>query len=161
MSFDVSPRDYLTMLHEQHAEYRAQPLSLRKAIAVLLFANHIGEHVFASYSSGDPAKVGGRRSLQDYRSYLLGLKPELELIRDLCDFSKHGPSLNRKSVAVAKTELKETMVADYSGLLLGLMNHHPEDKIVVTLSDGSERFFDYLIDEAVQFWTGHFTDNCL
>jgi hypothetical protein len=37
------------MLLEQHAEYIADPLSARKAVAVSMFANHISEHVFAAY----------------------------------------------------------------------------------------------------------------
>jgi hypothetical protein len=37
---------------------------------------------------------------------------------------------------------KETMVAEYQGLLLALTNHH-EEQIVITLDDGSERHFDY------------------
>jgi hypothetical protein len=100
MSFGITPRDYLTMLQEQHREYRADPLSLRKAIAVLMFANHISEHVFAAYARVDPAKVSDQRSEKSYREYMVGQKPELGVIRDLCDFSKHGPSLHRKTVAV-------------------------------------------------------------
>ena len=37
--------------------------------------------------------------------------------------------------------------------LLGLINHHPEEKIVITLNDGTERFFDYLIEDVVKFWS--------
>jgi hypothetical protein len=48
------------------------------------------------------------------------------------------------------------MVADPMGFFLGIMNQHAEDKIVITLDDGSERFFDYLIDDVVKFWNDHF-----
>jgi hypothetical protein len=60
-----------------------------------------------------------------------------------------------------KTERKQTMVADYAGLLLGIMNHHSEEKIVVTLSDGSERHFDYLTEDVMKFWTDRFAEKDL
>ncbi len=156
MTFQITPRDYLGMLQAQHSDYRDDPLSLRKAIALSMFANHISEHVFAAYSGSDISKVAGQKTSDGYRSHLEALKPELKLIRDLCDFGKHGPILSRRTVKVAKTELKETMVADPNSFLLGLMNHHAEEKIVITLDDGSERFFDYLIDDVVKFWNDHF-----
>jgi hypothetical protein len=39
--FKVTPREYLAMLQEQHAEFQCDPLSLRKAITFCVFANHI------------------------------------------------------------------------------------------------------------------------
>jgi len=62
---------------------------------------------------------------------------------------------------VSQTEVKETMVPEFTGLLLGLTNHSAADKIVVTLSDGSERFFDYLIDDVVRFWNTTFVTKAL
>jgi hypothetical protein len=157
MTFAILPRDYLHMLQEQHAEYSADPLSLRKAIAVSMFANHICEHVFAAYAQNDVQKVDGLTTASAYRLHLENMKPELKLIRDLCDFGKHGPTLSRRTVQVAKTELKETMVPDAMWFALGGFNHRAEDKIVVTLIDGKERFFDYLIDDVVKFWSDHFS----
>jgi hypothetical protein len=156
VTFQITPLDYLGMLQAQHSDYRDDPLSLRKAIALSMFANHISEHVFAAYAGSDISKVACQKTSDAYRSHLEALKPELKLIRDLCDFGKHGPSLSRRTVKVAKTELKETMVADPMNFFLGGSNHYAEDKIVITLDDGSERFFDYLIDDVVKFWNDHF-----
>jgi hypothetical protein len=156
MTFQITPRDYLSMLQAQHSDYRDDPLSLRKAIALSMFANHIGEHIFAAYFDSDMSKIDGNQTTEAYRAHLEGLKPDLKLIRDLCDYGKHGPTLGRRTVQVAKTELKETMVADPNMFLLGLINHHAEEKIVITLNDGTERFFDYLIDDVVRFWSDHF-----
>ena len=50
MAFNITPAEYFKMLVEQHAEYTGDPLSLRKAIAVSMFANHLCEHIFAAYS---------------------------------------------------------------------------------------------------------------
>jgi hypothetical protein len=161
MAFNITPAEYFKMLVEQHAEYTGDPLSLRKAIAVSMFANHLCEHIFAAYSGVDSAKLDGSATPDIYRSNLEAQKPELRLIRDLCDYGKHGPSLKRKTVQVSQTEVKETMVPDFTGLLLGLTNHFAADKIVVTLSDGSERFFDYLIDDVVRFWNTTFVTKAL
>jgi hypothetical protein len=156
MAFGLSPTDYLQIVREQHSDFKADPLSLRKAISVTILANHIGEHVFAAFGSTDGTKVDNCKDLASYRKHLEGQKSELALIRDLCDFAKHGPRLDRKSVRVAKAEAKGTMVAEYTGLLLALTNHHEEQKIVVTLDDGSQLHFDYLIEEVMMFWTSFF-----
>jgi len=160
MSFKITPRDFLGMLQELHAEYRADPLSLRKAIAVSMFASHLSEHVFEAYHGVDNVKLEGCPSMPDYRALLEARMPGLKLVRDLCEFGKHV-TLRRKT-QVSVTEVKETMVLDdASFLLLGVGNHFPEDKIVLSLHDGSERFFDYLIDEVVKFWADLFASRNL
>jgi hypothetical protein len=93
MAFNITPADYLKMLVEQQAEYSNDPLSLRKAIVVSMFANHLCEHVFAAYRGVDNGKLDGSATPDEYRSNLERQKPELRLIRDLCDYGKHGPSL--------------------------------------------------------------------
>jgi hypothetical protein len=161
MTYAISPHDYLIMLQEQHAEYSADPLSLRKAIAVSMFGNHISEHVFAAYTIHDTSKLDACPTAAAYRSHLEDGKPELRLVRDLCDFGKHGPILERKSVKVSATTVKEAWVLDTTSFLLGIPNHVAEDKIVVTLQDGSERFFDHLIGEVVRFWSELFASKNL
>jgi hypothetical protein len=41
LTFSLSPKEYLAMLQDQLAEYEKEPLALRKAITVSVFANHI------------------------------------------------------------------------------------------------------------------------
>jgi hypothetical protein len=104
MSFGLDPTDWLLFLTESHEDYRQDPLSLRKAVACCVFANHLPEHLVAKYGSSDPGKLHGARSVDAYRSYLATAEPALAVIRDLCDYAKHGPTLGRKSVTVAKAE---------------------------------------------------------
>lgn len=156
MAFSLSPSDYLQILEDQLAEYTADPLSLRKAISLCLFANHIPEHVFATYGSTAPTKVHGARSVQDYRLHLQQANFNLLLMRDLCDYGKHGPTLNRASVSVATADVEQTMVLDSASFLAGVPNHFAEDKLVVKLKDGSERFFDALAAAVMQFWKSEF-----
>jgi hypothetical protein len=162
MAFAITPVEYLKITSEQHGDFVKDPLSLRKAIALSMFANHICEHVFAAYSNVADNKIEHCATLDDYRRRLIAQKPELGIIRDLCDFGKHGPKLERKTVQVARTEVKKTLVLDtLTFMLLGLPNHHLKEKIVVTLNDGSQRFFDGLISDVLQFWDSLFTAKSL
>jgi hypothetical protein len=156
MAFGLPPKDYLGVVGQQHVEFKADSLSLVKAIGLAILANHICEHVFAAYGRNEASKVGGCKNVGSYRKYLESLKVELAFVRDLCDFAKHGPVLSRKNVRVEKVQAKETMVAEYQGLLLALTNHHEEQKIVITLDDGSERHFDYLLEDVMRFWKSQF-----
>ncbi len=109
-------------------------------------------NIFVAYAGSAPANI----DVCAYRSHLEVMKPELRLIRDLCNYGKHGPVLWK--ALVSKTERRQTMVADYTGLLLGITNHHSEEKIVVALKDHTERHFDYLAQEVVKFWTDRFAE---
>ena len=57
MTFQITPRDYLGMLQAQDSDFQDDPLSLGKAIALSMFANHISEHVFAAYCGSDTSKI--------------------------------------------------------------------------------------------------------
>lgn len=160
MSFAISPFDYLSFLREELSAYEADPLSLKRAIIISLFANHIGEHVFAAYSTSDPGKVDGFQLEHDYRNHLASSKPELAIVRDICDYSKHGPTLHRKTVQVSGTGIKQALVPNFQGLL-ALTNHTKEERIVVTLLNGSELFFDWLIADVVRFWENLFASKKL
>ncbi len=161
MSFAISPSEYLTQLQESFAEFKAQPLSIGKAMSVVFFANHLSEHVFAAYSSTDLAKLDGCNTLDKYRSHLTSKNANLGIVRDLCDYSKHGPKLDRKSVQVSKTTVKETMVLDSWAFAAGIVSHYAENKIVVSLANGRQYFFDGLIADVVQFWTSLFAAKVL
>src|ERR1035437_3146722 len=51
MSLGLKAADYLTMLNDEYAEYKAQPLSMRKAINCCALANSLPEIVYAQYGS--------------------------------------------------------------------------------------------------------------
>ena len=70
MSFAMSPSQYLTVLKDELSDFKAAPLSMRRAMSVAMFGSHILEHVFAAYSSTDVPKVDGCQSLKDYREHL-------------------------------------------------------------------------------------------
>src|SRR5262245_37221291 len=112
MAFGLSPRDYFQIVTEHHASFKSDPLSVSKAIVVSILANHICEHVFAANKG-----IEGCKDADHYREHLQKKKPELVLIRDLCDFAKHGPRLHRTTVRVEKAEAKHAWIPRFQGLL--------------------------------------------
>jgi hypothetical protein len=161
MSFGLSPKECLDITLETWNEYKENPLSIRHLMICCIFANHLPEIVVAEHSDRDSAKLHSHIDIEAYRKYVFGSCPEMEIIRDLCDFAKHGPSLGRKSVIVDKTEAKKTMVLDLVGVAAGIGSHHEDEKIVVTLKDGTERFADYLIETVAKFWLQTFASDDL
>jgi len=157
MSFDLSPKEYLTMVEEAYGEFQANELSLRHLIACCTFANHLPEIIFATYATNDVIKLHGNTSKDTYRAYAIGLCPEIGSVRDLCDFGKHGPTLHRRNVQVATTGKQNTPVLDTMSLIAGVPNHIMTDKLVITLIDGKEKFADYVVGEVVEFWRRTFT----
>src|SRR4051794_14403912 len=97
MSFAISPSDYLRFLEEELGEFQNDRLVLRKAIRVSFFANHLPEHVFEAYHVTDPAKVEGCTTAQSYLERLVEMKPELVIVKDLCEFSKHVVLTRKKN----------------------------------------------------------------
>jgi hypothetical protein len=164
MSFGLLPSEYLAMLNEVYAEFRSDDMSIRRAITCCVFANHLPDILVEHYQNG-PAKLHGCTTLDAYRGYIAGTGrcPDTKLIRDLCDYGKHGTKLGRKTppVQVARSEVKPTLVLDTTSLLAGAPNHQRAVKIVVELFDGSQLFFDGLISIVIGFWNDLFVSDAL
>jgi hypothetical protein len=161
MSFDISPKDYLEMVKKTHTEFRYDELSSRRLIACCIFANHLPEIVFAEYGASDPDKVHSTSSTSEYREYAMKLCPEVGIVRDLCDFGKHGPKLDRKSVQVANTGLQRTTELDLAAMAMGIPAHVVTEKLVITLKDGEEMFADWVVATVVDFWRRTFAADSL
>jgi hypothetical protein len=156
MSFDLAPQGYLEMLNQEHEDYRKDPLSLRRAISCSTFANHLSEFVFAQYKDSDPAKLDGCVDEHAYRNHLVTACPDLGLIRDICEFGKHGPVLGRSTVRVAQTGVEKKLELDTASFMMGFPNHVERDRLVIKLKDGSECYFDVCLANVVNFWNGLF-----
>lgn len=157
MSFGLEPSDYLGFLSKSYKAYCSDPLSVREAVVCCIFANHLPDHLVAKYGASDPAKLRGATTLGDYRARLGTAEPALAVIRDLCDYAKHGPTLARKNVTVAQTELSTTMEMDWAFYLWSHMpNHHRVEKLVVTHKDGSEGWMESYLLKAIEFWQAEF-----
>lgn len=162
MNFGLSPKDYLAMVLDAYEEFKANPLSTRHLIAVCTFANHLPEIIIAKYAQSDPRKVHNHVTGATYRGYAVNLCSEIGIVRDLCDFGKHGPRLDRKSVAVKETDVKEKLVGDAVGIsILGFPIARKIEKIVVTLIDGKEMYADAVVSTVVDFWKKTFASDNL
>jgi len=157
MSFGLDPCEWLQFSVESYADYLEDRLSLRKAVACCVFVNHLPEHLVAKYGSSDPGKLHGFASVEAYRGYLLTAEPALTVIRDLCDYAKHGPTLGRKSVTVTKTEQSAALELDAWAGMTGFYNHRRVKKLIVTHKDGSEGWLENYLRKTLEFWKGEFS----
>ena len=151
MSFNLTASDFLGFLNESYTEYRADELSIRKAMVCCFFINHLTDHLVAAYGSSDPAKLHGKTTLNDYRAYLQAAQPCLAKIRDLCDYAEHS-TLTRPSVTVQKTEQAESLELNPGTFLFfGFLGHSSHSRLVVTNKDGAVCGLHHYLHDAVEF----------
>ena len=155
MSLGLKAADYLTMLNDEYAEYKAQPLSMRKAINCCALANSLPEIVYAQYGSSNPLKVHNTTSQYAYRDYLRTQSEAHHTVRDLCDFSKHAV-LDRKSVNVRTAAQQKRLEGFFQGLL-ALTTTREVERLIVTFRDGTEKIIDEILNEAVTSWNAIFS----
>lgn len=157
MSFGLSSKEYLELVEEAHQDFRADHLSLRKLIAVCVLANHLPEIVFYEHATVEPSKVHGQARIDDYRNQVVQVAcAETLIIRDLCDYAKHGPALRRESVQVDQTGRQTKLELDTASFVAGAPNHHYVDRLVVTLKDGTERLAEDVVRDTVRYWKAEF-----
>jgi hypothetical protein len=162
MSFNLTPKEYLDMLIAAWEDFRLNPLSKRYLIQVCTFANHLPEIIFAEYGASNPRKVNNCSTGPQYRAHALGLCPEVGIVRDLCDFGKHGPRLDRKDVEVKETDPKEKVVGNALGLsIFGFPVAQKVEKLVITMNDGRELIADMIVANVVDFWKKKFASDHL
>lgn len=162
MNFGLTPKEYLAMVIDAWEEFKVNPLSKRHLIALCTFANHLPEIIIAEYGQSDPGKVQNHVTGATYRAYAVSLCPEIGIVRDLCDFGKHGPFLDRKSVEVKETDVKERLVGDAVGVtFLGFPIARRVEKLVVTLKDGRDIHADAVVSTVVEFWKKAFASDGL
>ena len=103
-------------------------LSSRKAITCVVFAWHLYEWIWAQYKK-ELQKNPGLKEKSDYIQFLFTKCPELEVLQDLANGSKHFKS-DRSTVAETKLSHGHA-----SGLLLSLTQSH------LIVETGQETYF--------------------
>jgi hypothetical protein len=152
MSFALEPVDYLRMLKEEYGEYRrSSPELIRKAITCCSLSNAMPEIVFAEYGITEPQKVHGARSHGDYRVYLRGQCEAHHTVRDLCDFSKHGPTLRRATVSVQGVKSMVRQVGIWRGLL-AITEIREIGRLEVTHQNGRTELMDDILRQVIASW---------
>jgi hypothetical protein len=151
MSLDLEPVDYLRMLKEEYNEYRHGPEIVRKAINCCALSNALPEIIFAKFGFTEPQKVHGAKSLLHYREHLRRECDAHHSVRDICDFSKHGPGLSRSSVSVRDTKLIRRVEGYIFGLLTLKMTLEVE-RLVITHQDGRTELMGGVLKQVVDSW---------
>ncbi|MCJ2061035.1 hypothetical protein MKL09_31520 [Methylobacterium sp. J-048] len=130
MSFGLAPRQHLEILIEERNLYRQNIDSIRLEVNCCVWTNHLSEIVFSTYDGTVPSKVYSQPDHTSYRSQVTAMHPDLGIIRDLCDFAKHGPSLGRATVKAKKTVVQTTL--EVSALFaIGIPQHDEVTRLVV------------------------------
>lgn len=156
MSFGFTPAEYLEMVRDAVREFRRGNLSKLRAVTCAVLINHLPEQVFAAYS-GQRTKVRDASMVENYRGILTGMNPDLGIVRDLCDYAKHGPTLGRSSVRVEATRQTEVLELDDVAFLAGFIpSHHEVEKLVIVLKDGNDRWLSDVLESALKFWEDEF-----
>ena len=167
MSFGITPREYLAIVNQEYDEFNhpANKTSIKHAMRCAVFSYHILENIWSFYKS-DSAKVFGHSKFDDFQAELIAMCPDLGIIRDISDYSKHT-ILCRKSVEVSKTVSK--MVPDMHEFIMAIAEVptggnpcvfdatealliYKEGALIVTLKNGLEHRFNDLLKSVVEFW---------
>ena len=118
-SFDIfSAHDYLDeLVRPTYADFIKDALSSRKAITCVVFAWHLNDWIWAQHKT-ELQKNPGLKEKRDYIQFLFEMCPELEVLQDLANGSKHFKS--------DRSTVKDTKLSHghASGFLLALPQSH-------------------------------------
>jgi len=158
MGLNLTPREYLEMLTEEYREYQEDwhtqryRVSIRKAINCCAHSNAMPEIIFAQYHDTEPEKVHHAKDHKAYRDHLQAQCKAHLTVRDLCDYSKHGPTLGRPSVSVQDAKRIEGEEGFPTGLLLALTQSHKVERLVITHQDGRTELLDEVLEQVITSW---------
>lgn len=160
---DLTPRDYLEMLIDEHREYmehRPSQISMRKAINCCGLSNALPEIITAHRNPTDSASALKRKS-RAYRKYLRDRCKAHGTVQDFCEYSKHV-KLERDTVTMEKAEQVQHTQGSSVGLLLALT--HPQDLGLLVLTHkggGRKEHMDEVLERAIASWREIFDEGKL
>jgi hypothetical protein len=185
MGLDLTPRDYLEMLTDEYREYleqhwpaihvqllngtyepdqwHAHRVSMRKAINCCSLSNALPEIIFAHYGRTEPEKVHRTKSASAYREHLRKQCEAHHTVRDICDYSKHGPILDKRKhppVSVQEAKRIKRKEGRFRGLL-ALTETHEVERLVVRHRDGRTELLDDILEEVTASWKAIFDQDKL
>ena len=152
LSFAIAtPHDFLSKLEEEKASLDSELTSSRHAINAAFTAWHLIEWVWGlsvkknqevQRKIGEPSK-----DLKAFRSFVLNECPELEIMKCICEGSKH---LGTESKAVRRTDVHGG--AFDSGCSKGF----DISRLQVEKFRGTWVYFDHELEKVLKFWRGFF-----
>ncbi len=171
MGLDLTPQDYLEMLKKEHQEYQEDyakdcKVSMRKAINCCGLSNALPEIIFAHYSATEPRKVHNKENKSAYRRYLRDQCEAHHTVRDICDYSKHGPKLTFRwgidePTVQAVQSIKQQTAGSPVGLLLAITHAHDVEQRVVRRKEHPPRPMGDVLQEVIDSWDAIFAQDKL
>ena len=131
-------KQHFNYLTAEFALARAAPLSVRKALLVVMLADAYADRLFAADLMADDILV--------FRETLARRSPALALVFDLALPRDGGPRLLIEPVEVAITDYGSLGIADF---MVSLYNRHSVQRVRVALPDGSRRDVHEVLTEAI------------
>ena len=168
MGLDLTPRDYLDMLTEEYREYKEHwhahhyQVSIRKAINCCALSNALPEIIIAHYSGTE--KVHNKTKTTDYRRYLRKQCKAHHAVRDICDYSKHGPKLtlrhgpDKPTVQDAKRIKRKE---GFARLPLMFPEAREVERLEVSHDDGRTELMDEVLEQVIASWKAIFDQDKL
>ncbi len=145
-SFDIfSARDYLDgLLRPAYTDFIKDALSSRKAITCVVYAWHLTDWIWAQHKT-ELQKNPGLKKKRDYIQFLFAMCPELEVLQDLANGSKHFKS-DRSTVEDTKLSHGHA-----SGLLLAFTQSH-----LIVRTGKATYFIENLLEKVIANWDAFF-----
>ncbi len=146
-SFEIkSSRDLYLKLVREHKRVIDDIWSSDHAINFCVTAHHL----YKDWLKAELSQPDYNKLTHKIRTTL---RVEMDIIRDICDGSKHLTLTNRPHVQVSDSKMHHgsfdrsfSRAFDVGGLTL-------------TLHDGTQTYFDNVADKVVDFWGYHFDPN--
>ncbi len=167
MSFDLRPVEYLRITQEEYKEFLKDQGSIRRAMSCCILTNHIIDHVVACYYPSDAGKLHILPSLKSenavkaYRDHVVGECPNVSVIRDVCDFGKHGPKLRRSNIVVERTGVREIYGFYPSFLPIRASNYTKRSRVLITKTNREELYLPTVLSSVLGYWNAKFLQDTL
>ncbi len=129
---------HFTYLAQAFAAARDAPLSLRKALLVVMLADAYADRLFAADPTADDVLV--------FRETLARRSPALALVFDLALPRDGGPRLVIEPVEIPIADYNKLGVADF---MVSLYNRHTVQRVRVAMPDGSRQDVHDVLEAAI------------
>ena len=162
MSFNITPAEYLALAREEYDDFLREVGSIRRAMSSCILTNHIVDHVLACHYPAAPAKLrlpaglNERDQQAQFHQQLATECPEAGLIRDVCDFGKHGPQLRRRSVMVEWTGIEQVHSGYVSRDAAQSSPMTVRRRALIILNDKREAYLEIALGTVLAYWEARF-----
>lgn len=149
LSFGVgSTRDLLVMLLEDYEDFKRDTTSSKCAIRCAMTSWHLADWSYKEFSATLALQYP---TIKNYQNRLKTLCPDLEIMQDIANGSKH----NQITLYQPKVERTEIHKGAFSS---GFSRDFDTSSLDVHMKDGSKIYFEDIIEPVVTFWKNYLVD---